>query len=88
MPEQRITFTVDGRAATALPGTNLAAWLVEAGLPTRTSVRGAARGPLCGMGTCYECRVTVAGVPHVRACTVLCTPGLVVETAATEVRDV
>jgi len=88
MPDARVAFTVDGRSVTAWAGTNLAAWLAEAGVPTRTSVSGAARGPLCGMGTCFECRVTVGGTPDVRACTVLCMPGLVVETARGEATDV
>ena len=34
----------------------------------RTSVSGEARGPLCGMGACFECRVTIDGEPHRRAC--------------------
>ncbi len=33
-----------------------------------TSVRGEARGPLCGMGTCFECRTEINGVLHERAC--------------------
>jgi NADPH-dependent 2,4-dienoyl-CoA reductase/sulfur reductase-like enzyme len=34
----------------------------------RQSVTGQPRGPLCGMGVCYECRVTIDGVPHRRSC--------------------
>ncbi len=30
----------------------------------RTSISGQPRGPLCGMGTCFECSVTIDGVPH------------------------
>jgi sarcosine oxidase subunit alpha len=26
------------------------------------------RGPLCGMGICYECQVNINGVPNQRAC--------------------
>ena len=33
-----------------------------------TSVRGEPRGPLCGMGTCFECRTEIDGVRHERAC--------------------
>jgi len=34
----------------------------------RRSVTGEPRGPICGMGTCFECRVTVDGLPGRRAC--------------------
>ena len=34
----------------------------------RESVSGESRGPVCGMGICYECRVTINDVPHQRAC--------------------
>ena len=38
------------------------------GVGLRTSVAGEPRGPLCGMGICHECRVTVDGEAHVLAC--------------------
>ena len=66
---ERIRFTLDGRPAEAEAGTSLLAALWNAGLrAVRTSVSGEPRGPLCGMGTCFECRVTVDGEPHRRAC--------------------
>lgn len=34
----------------------------------RLSVTGEPRGPLCGMGICFECRATIDGKPHVRTC--------------------
>jgi NADPH-dependent 2,4-dienoyl-CoA reductase/sulfur reductase-like enzyme len=40
----------------------------RAGEPFRTSVTGEPRAPLCGMGVCYECRVTLAGEAHQLAC--------------------
>lgn len=48
---------------------------------TRRSVNGALRAPLCGMGVCQECRVTVDGRAHVLACQTLCRPGMSVLTA-------
>ncbi|HET9065481.1 MAG TPA: (2Fe-2S)-binding protein [Gemmatimonadales bacterium] len=39
----------------------------------------APRAPLCAMGICYECRVTVDGVTGVRACLVQVREGLTVE---------
>jgi hypothetical protein len=48
----------------------------------RVSVSGEARGPLCGMGICFECRVTIDGRAHQRACQILCQPGMQVWTDA------
>lgn len=48
----------------------------------RRSVRGELRGPLCGMGICFECRATVNGHPHVRTCMTTCRDGMVVLTDA------
>jgi len=63
-----VRFTIDGRPAQAEPGVSLLAALWNDGARAlRTSVTGEARGPLCGMGTCFECRVTVDGRPHVRS---------------------
>ena len=46
----------------------------------RRSVSGGWRGPLCGMGICYECRVTIDGVAQARSCQVLCREGMEVRT--------
>lgn len=42
---------------------------------------GAPRAPLCAMGVCYECRVTIDGVVGARACLVQVREGLSVEVA-------
>ena len=46
----------------------------------RRSVRGEARAPLCGMGICFECRVTIDGVAHCRSCQSVCRAGMEVLT--------
>jgi sarcosine oxidase subunit alpha len=46
----------------------------------RRSVSGQPRGPLCGMGICYECRVTIDGRSHERSCQILCAEGMDVKT--------
>jgi D-hydroxyproline dehydrogenase subunit alpha len=77
-----ISMRIDGREVVVAPGTTVAAALWNAGTwRFRTSIRGEPRGPVCGMGICFECRVTIDGVPHRRACLVPCAPGMVVETA-------
>ena len=71
MPSQ-ITVTVNGAPVSVLSGATVAVALMMAGQVCRISVGGEPRGPLCGMGICFECRVMVNGNPHVRSCQVLC----------------
>lgn len=86
MPEH-INLLIDNRAVTVPSGTSVAAAIALAGSPvTRRSVGGAMRAPLCGMGICQECRVTIDGHRHRLACQTLCTPDMRVQTAATEAR--
>ena len=61
-------------------GASVAAAVMLAGEPCRFSVSGEARGPLCGMGICMECRATVDGVPHRRTCQLACAEGMEVVT--------
>ncbi len=42
----------------------------------RISVTGEKRAPLCGMGTCFECRVTIDGKQHQRGCQIACSEGM------------
>lgn len=65
-----IVIRVDGRPVPALEGQSVLAALHAAGIRTlrRSDRRGEPRGALCGMGVCFECRVTVNGRPGVQAC--------------------
>ena len=64
------------------PGTTVAAAVMIAGKFCRNSVTGERRGPLCGMGICFECRMSINGLPHSRTCQVLCENGMEVRTDA------
>lgn len=75
-----ISITINGTTRQVRPGVTVAAALVEAVEASRVSVSGQLRSPLCGMGICFECRVTVNGMPHVRGCQVLCEPGMEIRT--------
>lgn len=76
-----VTLKVNGVSVSMPPGSMVAAAVLEAGVSSfRRSVTGEARGPLCGMGICFECRVTVNGVTHVRSCQTLCENGMDVRT--------
>jgi sarcosine oxidase subunit alpha len=76
-----VTIKVNGRPVTVAAGTALAVAIAQAGaLSFRRSVSNEPRGPLCGMGVCLECRVTVNGQPHVRSCLTPCAEGMDVRT--------
>ena len=76
-----VEIIVDGERHQVPEGMPLAAALLKLGITAfRISVRGEHRAPLCGMGTCFECRVTVAGKAHQRSCLMPCSAGLTVET--------
>jgi sarcosine oxidase subunit alpha len=80
MPDT-VKLSVDGKLLVAEAGTSLLAALWNAGVVAlRRSATGESRGPLCGMGTCFECRVTVDGVPHRRSCVEPVREGMQVQT--------
>jgi predicted molibdopterin-dependent oxidoreductase YjgC len=80
MPEQ-IAVTVNGRHVAVSSGTTVAAAVILAGAHCRTSVSGEPRGPLCGMGICFECRVEIDGQRHQRSCQIVCSEGMQVSTS-------
>lgn len=77
-----IPLRLDGREVHVADGTSVAAALLEhSRMVCRQSVSGMPRGPLCAMGICFECRVTVDGIPHQRGCMILCETGMDVRTS-------
>lgn len=79
---EAIQLRVNGRVVSVPPGTVVAAAIALAGQTKfRESVLRRPRGPVCGMGICMECRVTINGQAHGRSCQVLCEPGMEVTTA-------
>ncbi|MBT8768045.1 (2Fe-2S)-binding protein [Metapseudomonas boanensis] len=77
-----IELCLNGRSLQVATGTTVAAALARGGDGTsRTSVSGQRRAPLCGMGICQECRVTIDGQRRL-ACQTLCREGMQVETQA------
>jgi predicted molibdopterin-dependent oxidoreductase YjgC len=76
-----IRLTVNNKALSVAPGTVVAAAVAQSGgVGFRRSVLGESRGPLCGMGICMECRVTINGRAHWRSCQVVCEEGMEVRT--------
>jgi hypothetical protein len=76
----QVTLAVNGLPVTVPQGTTVAVAITIAGQPCRTSVNGEPRGPLCGMGICFECRAVINGQLHCRSCQILCEPGMEVRT--------
>ncbi|WP_042696733.1 (2Fe-2S)-binding protein [Azospirillum sp. B506] len=79
---QAISFTIDGRPASARAGDSVAAALLANGITAcrNTPVSGAARGPYCMMGVCFDCLVTIDGTGNRQGCQVRVAPGMAVET--------
>jgi sarcosine oxidase subunit alpha len=76
MPES-VTLTVNGTQITVASGSMVATAVFLSGATAfRRSVTGERRAPLCGMGVCYECRVTINGQAHARSCQILCQNGM------------
>ncbi len=82
MPET-VTVKVNGNPITVPRGSTVAAAILLAGITAfRNSVKGEARGPLCGMGICFECCVTINGRAHSRSCQTLCDTGMEIRTGS------
>jgi D-hydroxyproline dehydrogenase subunit gamma len=80
-----VEMTVNGRAIRAIENASVASTLLDAGITAfRVSPSGESRAPVCGMGVCFECRVTIDGVPHQRACMIRVRPGMTVVTGVAE----
>jgi len=70
-------MTINGVAVRIPRGSTVAAAVLLAGSSgLRRSVSGELRGPLCGIGICFECRVAIDGRQHVRSCQLLCREGM------------
>ena len=68
--KNRVDITINGETYSAYEGDTVLAALVASGHKSLRHSRkiGEPRGPLCGMGVCYECLVTINNRPNQRAC--------------------
>ncbi|MEV5557743.1 (2Fe-2S)-binding protein [Nonomuraea wenchangensis] len=71
-------MTFRGAVVPAEPGQSVGAALVAAGIRDWRSTRrgGRPRGLFCGIGVCFDCLITVDGVPDRRACLTPAADGL------------
>ena len=79
---ETVSFTFDGELLTARRGDSVAAALLAAGrgVVRRTPVSGAARGPYCMMGVCFECLVVIDGAANRQGCLVQIADGMRIQT--------
>jgi D-hydroxyproline dehydrogenase subunit gamma len=82
MPDT-LKLSVNGRAVEVPAGAMVSAAVALCGESRfRRSVTGEPRAPLCGMGICFECRVTIDGRAHAKSCQIPCAEGMEVHTDA------
>jgi len=79
---ESVTVRVNGKAVAVPAGATVAVAVLLSGDTCRTSVTGQPRSPLCGMGTCFECRVSINGQNHSRSCQVVCEEEMEIESNA------
>ncbi|HEY6805665.1 MAG TPA: (2Fe-2S)-binding protein [Pyrinomonadaceae bacterium] len=80
MPDS-VTVVVNGVLVEMPVGSMVSAAILKSGVSTfRKSVTGEPRGPLCGMGICYECRVTIDFEEQVKSCQTVCENGMDIRT--------
>ncbi len=80
MPET-ITIRVNDAPMEVPADITVAAAVARAGVTRfRSSVTGEPRAPLCGMGICFECRVTIDNRPHCRSCQIPARAGMEIRT--------
>lgn len=81
LSEKGISFEFNGTSFPAIEGDSVASALLASNVRTlRYSHQGKEpRGIYCGIGHCYECRVTVDGAASVRACITPVVDGMIVE---------
>jgi D-hydroxyproline dehydrogenase subunit gamma len=79
MPEL-VALKVNDTVVRVPAGATVGVAVMMAGAACRRSVSGESRSPLCGMGVCFECRVTINETPHCRSCQIPCESGMDVRT--------
>ncbi|CAB1084065.1 hypothetical protein D1AOALGA4SA_11598 [Olavius algarvensis Delta 1 endosymbiont] len=75
---KKISIEVDGQSLQVLEGEILAAALWANGFISlgHNPSNGSHRGMYCGIGHCYECRVTVDGMEDIRSCLIRVREGM------------
>jgi predicted molibdopterin-dependent oxidoreductase YjgC len=87
--EQPWVLTFDGRTVPAMPGESIGAALTNAGIRAWRVTRkhGRPRGLFCGIGVCFDCLLSVDGVPNQRACLTPVAPGMKLDSGSSTERE-
>lgn len=82
--ERPWVLVFDGRTVPATPGESVGAALTNAGIRSWRVTRKYARprGLFCGIGVCFDCLLSVDGVPNQRACLTPVAPGMKVDSGS------
>jgi aerobic-type carbon monoxide dehydrogenase small subunit (CoxS/CutS family) len=81
MPDT-VQLKINGTLVRVLRGSTVAAAILQSGYSEfRRSASGQSRGPLCGIGICFECRVAIDGQQHCRSCQIVCRERMEVTTS-------
>jgi predicted molibdopterin-dependent oxidoreductase YjgC len=77
-----LPVTIDGQPVEAYAGETVAAVLMVSGhfAFQQHETTGLPASLFCGMGVCFNCLVTIDGVPNLRACVTPVTAGMIIET--------
>ena len=77
-----VTIAFDAAPIRVPAGTSVAAALLAGGVRTfrTTPTSGSPRAPYCMMGACFECLVTIDGMPNRQSCLVEVREGMQVRT--------
>ncbi len=77
MSASDVTITINGRPLSIPAGMLLSAAIARTGARrVQAPAPGEDRLPLCGMGICFGCCVTINNQPYRRSCQVLCEEGM------------
>ena len=79
---RQFEIEVDDKPVVAFEGESVVSAILASGRSTLrfTNRRGEPRGIFCGMGVCFDCVMTIDGVPNVRTCVTPAEPGMKVQT--------
>ena len=77
MNRQMIELIIDNKIILVERGITVATAILAGDTDSfRVSVSGEPRFPLCGIGICFECRVTIDGVSQQKSCQTLVEEGM------------
>jgi sarcosine oxidase subunit alpha len=71
-----VRLHINQRAVDVTEGSSVAAAIARHASLFRRSITGQPRAAFCGMGVCFECRVSIDGIGQQRACMVTVREGM------------